>query len=72
MQIFKISFKIKTAEESDEEWKDGFYFIDESIGEVKQYLTELYDEYQVKDLLVVTADIPGWTQIPVEKANSAS
>mgnify|MGYP000920224164 CR=1 FL=1 len=72
MQIFKISFKIKLPEETDEEWRDGFYFIDESIGEVQTYLTELYEEYDVRDLLVVTANIPGWTQIPVEKGNSAS
>lgn len=65
MQIFKMTFQIK--EKDDEEWKDGFYFVDESIEEATKYISELYEEYEVRDLLVLTATIPGWKEVPVEK-----
>lgn len=67
MQIFKMTFQIR--EEGEEEWKDGFYFVDESVEEATKYISELYEEYEVRDLLVLTANIPGWTEVPVQKAS---
>lgn len=67
MQIFKITFEIKNREESEDEWREGFYFVEESVAEVQKYLSELYEEYDVRELLVLTANIPGWTNVPIQK-----
>lgn len=66
MKIFKITFEIKDPTQPNE-WSDGFYFVEDSIVEVQKYLTELYEQYEVKDLMVLTADIPGWRDVPVRR-----
>lgn len=63
MKLFKITFETK----EENEWIKGWYYVEDSVVELQQWVKELYEEHEVRDLEIIMTDVKGWTKVAVEK-----
>jgi len=72
VRIFKINFEIKNpdAKEGEDPWDRGWYFIEESVQDLQDWISEMYKEHgqdNIRHLEVLMANVAGWETVPVER-----
>jgi hypothetical protein len=70
VRIYKVEFFVVNKNDEDDKPVKGWYYFEESISQVTDYIKELFEDedIEVTDLRVLMLESPGWKELEIERS----
>lgn len=67
MTIYKVEFEVH--DEETDAWSKGWYYFEDAVDDLKNYIAELMDEDEVttRNIQVMAVQTQGWSPIRIKR-----